>query len=147
MTESQPTTILAVVPEDGGDGVRNRAVELARDAGAGLILWDADAGSSLLADPLPNQFAADGEQEQFGERLTVNDLEAAGRGPLARQVRAVQEAGVEAWAWLPTDGRAETLRDYAARHGVGLVVLDEGSRLRHDLEVAGDIRVEVVGQA
>ena len=143
MTARQASAIIAVVSEDGSDPVRARAIELAREAGDDLILWDAESGGRLLEDPLPNQYSADGEEEQFGERLTVNDLEAAGRGPLARQVREAEAAGVRAWGWLPSDQKTETLRDYAARHGVGTVVVARGAEIAGDLEAAA-LHVEIV---
>jgi nucleotide-binding universal stress UspA family protein len=154
MTDSTTTpnrpaarTIVAVVTESGGDRVRDRAVEIARERGAGVILYDADAGSRLLEDPLPNQFSAHGEEEQFGDRLTVNDLEAAGRGPLARQVRAAQEAGVEAWGWLPSDTKADTLREYARQQGADTVLLGDAAKIDGDLDAATGPTVEVVPAA
>ncbi len=144
MTETtESTTILAIVGERSGAPVRRRAIELARESGAGLILWDADAGKRLLEDPLPNQWSAHGEEEQFGERLTVSDLEAAGRAPLARQVAEAEAAGVRAWGWLPADQKAETVRDYATRHGAEIVVVSAEDDMSTDLD-GGGIRVEVV---
>ncbi len=146
MNAADRATVLAVVSEHGSDAVRQRAIELAQERGAGLILWDADAGRRLLEDPLPNQWSAHGEEEQFGDRLTVNDLEAAGRGDLARQVAEARAAGVEAWGWLPDDLDVDALRDYAARHGAEAVVLPADSELGDALE--GDVfRVETVSVA
>jgi nucleotide-binding universal stress UspA family protein len=143
MTESPRTgTIVAVVTEDGADAVRRRAIELARASGASLILWDADAGRSLLEDPLPNEWSAHGEREQFGDRLSVNDLEAAGRASLARQVREAQQAGVEAWGWLPPKDDPDTLRDYLAAQGADAVVIGANSKVADSLE-GSDVRVEV----
>lgn len=138
-------TVLAVVSEEGSDEVRRRAIELARDSGAGLILYDADAGGRLLEDPLPNDWSAHGEEEQFGERLTVGDLEAAGRAPLARQVREAESAGVPAWGWLPSDQKADSLRDYAARQGAQVVVVAADADLVDDLSGQPGLRVEAVG--
>jgi hypothetical protein len=141
--QSRDATILAVVHEDEGDGVLARAVELARESGAGVILWDADAGKHLLEDPLPNQWSAHGEEEQFGDRLTVNDLEAAGRAPLARQVAWVEAQGVDAWGWLPSSQDVDDLRAYAAAQHVETVVLGGDRDLGRDLRPT-DLRVEVV---
>src|SRR5215218_2527925 len=143
MTESpRPATIVAVVTEDGAEAVRRRAIELARASGASLILWDADAGKRLLEDPLPTDWSAHGEREQFGDRLTVNDLEAAGRASLARQVREAQKAGVEAWGWLPRKADADTLRNYLAAQGADSVVVSADSKVTDDLE-GSDVRIEV----
>ena len=145
MTDAAPSsTILAVVSEDGSDAVRRRAVELARERGAELILWDADAGGGLLESPLPNQWSAHGEEEQFGDRLSINDLEAAGRAPLARQLREVQEAGVRASAWLPEKNDAETLREYAAQQGAAVVVIGADSKLLDKLHGERSLAIEVV---
>lgn len=140
------STILAVVSEHGSDAVRHRAIELARGSGRGLILWDADAGGGLLEDPLPNQWSAHGEEEQFGERLSVNDLEAAGRGPLARQVAEAEAAGVRAWGWLPSSQKGEELRDYAARHGVTTIVVADRDALGKGVDTTG-LQVEVASEA
>lgn len=142
MTEASQSVILAVVSEEGSDAVRRRAIELAQERGAGLILYDADAGSRLLEDPLPNQWSGQGEEELFGERLTPNDLEAAGRAPLARQVREAETAGVQAWGWLPSDQKAESLREYAARHGASAVVVGPDTDIEGVDE--GGLQVEVV---
>jgi nucleotide-binding universal stress UspA family protein len=148
MTDPRPTTILAVVPEHGGDTVRRRAIELAQQRRAALIFYDAEAGDSMLADPLPNQWSGHGEEELFGERLSANDLEAAGRAPLARQVREAEAAGVQAWGWLPSDGKPESLREYAARHGASTVVVARGTKLGDTLAGGGrgdgDRRIEVI---
>ena len=145
MTDARPSTIIAVVPEQGGDAARRRAIELARERGAGLIFYDAQAGDSMLTDPLPNQWSGHGEEELFGERLSVNDLEAAGRAPMARQVREAEAAGVQAWAWLPSDGKPETLREYATRHGVSTVVVARGTKLGDKLaDAGGDGSLEIV---
>lgn len=143
MTQSPQTIILAVVSEEGSDAVRRRAIALARERGAGLILYDADSGERLLEDPLPNQWSGHGQEELFGERLSVNDLETAGRAPLARQVREAEQAGVEAWGWLPSDQKADTLRDYASRHGASTVVIAADSKVADGL-TGGEVSVERV---
>jgi nucleotide-binding universal stress UspA family protein len=142
-TSGRTPTILAVVDEHGSAAVRRRAIELAKGAGADLILWDVEAGRRLLEDPLPNDWSADGAEEQFGDRLSVDDLEAAGRAPLARHVAEARAAGVGAWGWLPSDQTADTLRDYAARQGADLVVVGADSPIDGDLADAG-LRIEVV---
>ena len=144
--DRRPPTILAVVPEHGGDAVRRRAIELAQERGAGLIFYEAEAGDSFLADPLPNQWSGHGEEELFGERLSANDLEAAGRAPLARQVREAEAAGVQAWGWLPSDAKPESLREYAARHGASTVLVATGTKLGDKLasDPGADSSLEVL---
>jgi hypothetical protein len=126
--------IVAVTTEDGRlEHVRRRAVELARERDAAVVLYDLDAGKPLFESPMPTNWAAEGEQEQFDERLGLNDLETLGRRPLADQLRATRAEGVEAWGWLPDATDTETLHDYATRHGADLVVVPGGDEFA-DLE-------------
>src|SRR5512139_3870788 len=73
-----------------GEGERyeplvERAIEVARSHQSRLILFDGDAASKF-SSPLPTWWSADGQREQFGERLEPADLEKAGRPELQRQV-------------------------------------------------------------
>src|SRR2546423_3876997 len=125
----KPSTIIAITAEDDRFAhVRRRAIERARASGATLVLFDVDARPSLLESPLPTNWSGHGEEEQFGDRLSIQDLEAAGRRPIADQVREAQAAGVEAFAWLPDSADPDALREYAARQGAGLVVMPAGAR-------------------
>jgi hypothetical protein len=120
--------------------VRERAVQRAADDGADVVLYDIDAGSRLLESPRPTNWSADGEEEQFAERLDANDLEALGRRPLADQVRNARSAGVEAWGWLPDDADPGTLREYARRHGASVVMVPSGEeRFAEDLGVPVEV--------
>jgi len=144
VTDTQKSrTIVAVVGEDGRfDHVRRRAIERARASGATLLLFDFDAGQSLFESPRPTNWSAQGEEEQFGNRLTTNDLEALGRGSIADQVRDARALGVDAFGWLPEKADRDGLREYAAGQGAGLVVVPAGEPdLAEDLGVP----VEVVG--
>lgn len=117
-------TILAVTTEDDSHAaVRKRAATLARDAGSTVILWAADASLSPLESPLPTDWSGDGEEEQFGDRLGPNDLEATGHELLARQVGELRAAGIDAWAWLPETADADHLAAYAADQGATLVLV------------------------
>ncbi|HEY7132904.1 MAG TPA: hypothetical protein VH440_11665 [Candidatus Limnocylindrales bacterium] len=151
----QLSAIVAVTTDDDSHAaVVQRAGAVARNAGSTVILWDRDAATSPLESPLPTEWSGDGEQEQFGDRLGPNDLIAAGREPLARQVGRLRTEGVDAWAWLPETADAEHLSRYAADHQAGLVLVsaDEDDDLLqdlHDLEGRDDsaaprLRVEAV---
>ncbi|MBA2721178.1 MAG: hypothetical protein H0U52_18340 [Chloroflexi bacterium] len=132
----RPATIIAVTSEEGRHAaVRKRAADLAGDAGSTVILWARDADGGLLASPLPTQWSGDGEEEQFGDRLAPNELEAAGRAPLARQVSELREAGVDAWGWLPETADATHLAEYAADQGASLVLVSAA-----DDDLIGDLR-------
>jgi hypothetical protein len=125
----RPSAIVAVTGEKSGhEPVLKRAASVARTAGSMIILWDRDAAGSALESPLPTGWSGDGEQEQFGDRLAPNDLVAAGREPLARQVDQLRSEGLDAWGWLPEQADAEHLRSYAVEHHAELVLVSAGDR-------------------
>lgn len=116
-------TIVVVTSDDEQHApVRRRAIELARGGSSTVILWARDADVSPLESPLPTDWSGDGEQEQFGDRLDPNDLEAAGRGALARQIGELRDAGIDAWAWLPETADRDHLAEYARQQGAGLIL-------------------------
>jgi hypothetical protein len=124
-TQSAGPVIAVVGDDDRFEAVRQRGVQLAAERGAPLVLFDVDAGKSLLESPKPTNWSADGEQEQFRDRLTVNDLEALGRAPLADQVRVSGDEGVESYGWLPENADSGALRDYADRQNAAIVLVPE----------------------
>lgn len=132
-------TIVAVVGRDDSHAaVLRRASALARDNGSTVILWARDADMSPLESPLPTDWSGDGEQEQFGDRLGPNDLVAAGREPIARQVGELRTAGIDAWAWLPESADAASLAAYAADQEASLVlVAADDAELLEGLQAAG----------
>lgn len=116
--EQGAATIVAVVnDEDVADPVVQRATELGFERGARVVLYDVGARVSPLEAPLPTEFSSDGPDRTEPRLLTAADLEAAGQAPLARRVRALVEAGIEAYGWLPETDKAEDLTDYA--HSIG----------------------------
>jgi hypothetical protein len=118
------TTIVAVTSDEPRHAaVLDRAAALAAERNARVILFDLDADLGPLESPLPTAWSGDGEEEQFGNRLDVGDLEAAGQARLADRVRALRAAGIEAMGWLPPDAGAAALADYAADQGAELVLL------------------------
>jgi nucleotide-binding universal stress UspA family protein len=148
MTQSSTSTIVAVVAEDGRfDHVWRRAMELARDRGARLVLFDVDAAASPLESPLPTDWSAHGEEEQFGDALNLSDLEAAGRGEIADRVREARQAGVEAFGWLPDSDDPDELRDYATHQGASLIVVPSGSGFDEELDVPTEVVLETGGRA
>ena len=136
-------TIIAVTTEDDSHrSVIDRAAGLASESKATLILYDLDADMGPLESPLPTAWSGDGEEEQFGDRLAPNDLEAAGRSALADQVRVVRAAGVEAFGWLPEKADADSLVQYATDQAADLVLVSIDDTT---LRPAGErIRLEVV---
>ena len=141
MARSQGSTIVAIAGEDERfDYVWRRGVEIAKERGARLVLFDVDAKPSPLEDPLPTGWSADGEEEQYGESektgkpLTVEELEAVGRGPLAERVRAASAAGIDAFGWLPDEMGAKGLAEFAAREHAELVVIPDDADYQSGLE-------------
>ena len=136
-------TIIAVTTEDDSHrSVIDRAAGLASESKATLILYDLDADMGPLESPLPTAWSGDGEEEQFGDRLAPNDLEAAGRSALADQVRVVRAAGVEAFGWLPEKADADSLVQYATDQAADLVLVSIDDTT---LRPAGErIRLKVV---
>jgi hypothetical protein len=124
MTEQkQPATIVAVVnDEEAADPVVQRATELGFERSARVVLYDVGARASPLESPLPTEFASDGPDRAAPQMLTAADLEAAGQGPLARRVRALVEAGIEAYGWLPDTDKPEELTEYARAIGASGVI-------------------------
>jgi nucleotide-binding universal stress UspA family protein len=104
------------------DHVGRAAVRLAGEHGARVILYDRDAASAF-SDPLPNQWASKGEGSQFSDPLSDQELVKLGREPLARQVTAARDQGVDAWAWLPQKHGTDELVEYARRHGADAILL------------------------
>lgn len=134
-------TIIAVTTEDDRYRVvRDAAVERALREHATLVLYDLDAGGSLLESPLPTHWSAEGSDEAVGDRLGPDELGAAGRAAIANQVLSARQAGVDAWGWLPQDDGRETLVAYASRQPAPLLLLPDDEP---DL-AGGEIQAEVV---
>jgi nucleotide-binding universal stress UspA family protein len=115
--------LVAWVGEDEQlEHVLRAALELARANGARVILYDHDAASTF-SDPLPNQWASQGEGEQFGDPLSDEELVKLGFEPFARTVAKARADGVDAWGWLATRHGTDELVDYARRHGADLLLL------------------------
>src|SRR5204863_3510863 len=90
------TIIVVTTEDDRFKDARRTAVERARAERATLVLYDIDAGGDPLESPLPTGWSAEGTDRQVGDRLGPDELEAAGRGPVARQVLEARRQGVDA---------------------------------------------------
>jgi len=120
-------TVIAVTGEDDRFGpVRSAAVDRARSEHATLILYDLDASQSALESPLPTEWSADGTEDEVGDRLGPEELDAAGRAAIAEQVREARANGVDAWGWLPSDAQREALLAYASRQPGAHLMVPEG---------------------
>lgn len=120
-----PGPVIAYTTEDDRHAaVRLAAIEHAREHGCVLVLYDADAASAI-SEPLPNQWASEGEEHRFGDRLTTADLEFLGREPLATQVREAAASGLEVFGWLPKDHGPGALAEYAQAQGAHRIFVPE----------------------
>jgi hypothetical protein len=110
--------------DDQYAAVRLAAVTHAREHGCTVILYAADAASAF-EEPMPNQWASEGEDKRFGDRLTTADLEFLGRQPIADQVREAQAGGVDAFGWLPKDHGPKAVATYARQQGAHAVFVPD----------------------
>jgi hypothetical protein len=142
------TTIVALTGHDKPrQTLLDRAESVGRDTGATVILFDRDADLGPLMSALPTGWSADGEEEQFGNRLNPEDLEAAGQAELADQVRRLRAAGIQAFGWLPSTANANSLADYASKQGaVRVLVSAEDKDFVDDLQSMSEppAQVEIV---
>jgi len=144
--QKQPATIVAVVnDEEAADAVVQRATELGFERGARIVLYDVGARASPFESPLPTEFASDGPDRGAPPMLSADDLEAAGQAPLARRVRALVEAGIEAYGWLPDNDKPEDLTEYARAIGASSVVATPDIDPDPDDLAKAGLAVETVG--
>jgi hypothetical protein len=128
-------TVIAVTGEDDRFApIRRAAIKRARDQRATLILYDVDAATSLLESPVPTGWSAEGTEDEVGDRLGPEELEAAGREVIARQVEEARRAGIDAWGWLPSDSGADALIEYASGEPGAVLLVPEGDP---DLDLEG----------
>ena len=133
-SSSGRSVIVAVTTDDDRyQRTREVAMDMARDAEARLVLYDWDA-ATILGDPLPTAWSADGPDHDSPTELDAKALEAAGREVIAEQVAEAQQMGVEAAAWLPSEPGADALGEFAAEHGATTVVLPEDLAAKGHLE-------------
>jgi len=122
------TTAPAVLAVTGDDDryvrTRSEAVRIAAREGSRLILYDWDA-ATLLGDPLPSIWSGEGTEEAVPSELDEGALEAAGRSPIAQQVRDARRAGVDTTAWLPSKPGPDGLMAWARDHGATTIVVPE----------------------
>jgi hypothetical protein len=115
--------VLAWVGEDEQLAhVERAALELAGRNGARVILYDRDSASTF-SDPVPNQWASQGEEALFGDPLSDEELVKLGVEPLARKVSAARRDGIDAWGWLATGHGTDEFVDYGRKHGADLLLL------------------------
>lgn len=119
-----PAVIAYTTEDDQHPEVGQAAQAHARDHGCVAILYAADVASSW-SEPMPNQWASDGEADRFGDRLSTEDLDVLGRSAISGQVRKGRRAGARGAGWLPKDKGVEALAEYAVIEGAHIVFVPE----------------------
>ena len=139
------STIVAVTGHDKPrDRLLARAEAVGRDTASTVILFDRDADLGPLMSPMPTAWSADGAEEEFGNRLDPDHIEAAGQAVLAEQVRGLRAAGVRAFAWLPPKADASALVEYAAEQRAHLVLISADDQdLVDGLHAMSDLQTQV----
>jgi len=134
-TSSSPAGAVVAITSDDDRfrAARVEAVRIATGGGSRLILYDWDA-ATVLGDPLPSNWSAEGTDADTPSELDERALEAAGRAAIATQVRDARRAGVEASAWLPSEPGADAMVRYAREHGAGTIVVPDDLDERGKLE-------------
>jgi hypothetical protein len=144
MPVDKPLAIAIVTDDDRSDPSIARATELGLERGARVVLYDVSATGSIFENPLPTEWSSEDQDRALPPMLTADQLETAGQGSLARRVRALVEAGLEAYGWLPDRGDAASLAEYAdAQDASVIIALDGVDPSAADLEKAGSVPVEV----
>jgi hypothetical protein len=133
-TRQDGGAVVAVTSDDDRfRATRVEAVRIAAGGGSRLILYDWDA-ASVLGDPLPSKWSAEGTDAEVPSELDEQALEAAGRSAIARQVRDARRAGVPATAWLPSDPGPDAMVRWARDHGATTIVVPDDLDERGKLE-------------
>jgi len=123
-SSNAPAVLVVTGDDDRYQRTRSEAVRLAARDGSRLILYDWDA-ATILGAPLPSNWSGEGAEAAIPAELDEGELEAAGRAPIAQQVRAARRAGVETTAWLPSKPGPEAMIEWARDHGVTTIVVPE----------------------
>jgi len=122
------TRCFVVATDETGryDGAVEKALDLAAQQGARVILYDTTAHGSVFSNPRPNVWAGEGEREEYDRPLDPVQLEHLGRHTFALQVQHARERGIDAYGWLPDKSGGNALADYAAQQHANVVLLPEG---------------------
>jgi hypothetical protein len=116
-----------LVATDRGDDpasvvVLETGLQLAREAGARVVLYDRSAESSFT-DPFEAAAWAGGQIPTWNQLLSPPQLRSLGYGYLAEQLTYARAMGLEAAAWLPFGTGPRAMARCCAAWGVTHVVL------------------------
>lgn len=121
----EQTRCFVVCTDETGrlDASVEKALQRASGEGARVILYNVTAPGSAFSTPRPNEWAGEGEREQYDQPLDPVKLEKLGRHEFALQVQHARERGIDAWGWLPEKFGGDALAAYATQQGADLVLL------------------------
>lgn len=121
----ETTRCLVVCTDETGryDASVTKALDIAADQSAKVILYDVTAPGSAFSDPRPNEWAGEGAQEEYDRPLDPVALEKLGRHALALQVQGARQRGIDAYGWLPDNAGGDALAQYAAQQQADVVLL------------------------
>jgi hypothetical protein len=118
-----PTRIAAFVDEAGAyDHVTRAGIDLAREHGAGLILYDSTSASAFR-EPVASELSAEGVGEDVPPLLSPEELETQGHHALAEQVARARTVGVDAWGRLASEHGAGAFLEFAETQGADLLLV------------------------
>jgi len=132
-TKTLPAVLAVTADDDRYATTRAEAVRIAAEQGGRLILYDWDA-ATVLGDPLPSAWSAEGTDADTPSELDEGDLEAAGRAPLIDQLADARRAGIPATAWLPSEPGPDAMVRWAREHGVTTIVVPDDLKAKGELE-------------
>lgn len=121
----EQTRCLVVCTDETGryDASVDKALDIATEQHATVILYDVSAPGSAFSTPRPNEWAGEGQQEDYERPLDPVALEKLGRHTLALQVQGARQRGIDAYGWLPDSIGGDALAEYAAQQHADLVLL------------------------
>jgi hypothetical protein len=122
--DEQSRCIVVCTDETGRyDASVTKALDLAANEAAKVILYDTTAPGSAFSAPRPNEWAGEGQKEDYDRPLDPVKLETLGRHQLALQVQNARQRGIDAYGWLPDKVGGDALATYAAQQNADLVLL------------------------
>jgi hypothetical protein len=122
--DEQSRCIVVCTDETGRyDGSVTKALDRAAAESATVILYDVTAPGSAFSTPRPNEWAGEGEKEEFDRPLDPVALERLGRHEFALQVQSARGRGIDAYGWLPDKFGGDALAAYAAQQQADLVLI------------------------
>lgn len=130
--DEQEGRVIVAIGSDGDEAVVDRAIEIARDQGRGLVIVDR-GGEGLLGNSYYDDMRADDEYKPRRDKtFDASIARREGRNDLGGYLDAAAAAGVTAGGWFPTASGVDGLRA-AIEQFDGAVLVVPGSVRRPSL--------------